>query len=459
MATLLRQHAPQAARANGGVCADLYAERVVLPRVALLLALAGLAIFSALATRRLRFRRRARTRPFSQVVFVQKEDPAASAYVQKETEINSGGSSTGTKQRQQQQKHTQDMQLRKWFAALLTVGVVSTTVFLLSFQSYEFGASSGAGGGTSLSRPRVVFSFTTISDRINNLQPVMDALVAQDGEGFDAIYVVVPRVYRKKPVEIPSWLTADIRKLNKSDFHGMTFATGVSAFHEKVRIILLDTDFGPASKVLGALLVEHAPDTVIVYGDDDRIYPSQLCERALHHSAKFPNDVIAVLGGWISAEDSFYCGRSLEVGVNRVSFVGGAGGVAVKRKFFGLGKATLPAFEVANMSKSCFLGDDYYLSHLMSARGVPRRLVYDSCWNIATVLPLYKNGGLSFADSTHLGGANVEHYQQCIRELGRDQDLSGDGEFGWLFMAAFSRTWGTIRGLGSWIQGKGFRTC
>ncbi|KAI9917147.1 hypothetical protein PsorP6_012998 [Peronosclerospora sorghi] len=116
-----------------------------------------------------------------------------------------------------------------------------------------------------------------------------------------------------------------------------------------------DTDFGPASKVLGTLLVEHDSDTIIVYGDDDRHYPPQLSERVLYYTHKYPNDAIAVLGGWISAEDRFYCGRSLAVGLNSVSFVGGAGGVAVKRKFYGLGKATLPVFQVANMSKACFL--------------------------------------------------------------------------------------------------------
>ncbi|KAE9159405.1 hypothetical protein PF004_g31554, partial [Phytophthora fragariae] len=154
-----------------------------------------------------------------------------------------------------------------------------------------------------------------------------------------------------------------------------------------------------------------------------------------------------------------YCGRSLAVGVNSVSFVGGAGGVAVKRKFFGLEEKTMPAFEVANMSKACFLGDDYYLSHLLSRNGVRRRLVSDSCWNIEALTESFSYGGLSHAPSEHPGGANVEHYQQCIRELGKDQDLSHDGEFGSVFMFVFSHAWGIFRGLRNFCFGGEFVPC
>ncbi|GAB9476438.1 hypothetical protein Gpo141_00013504 [Globisporangium polare] len=457
MATLLRHYAtaPPLTGASG-VCVDRYAERVLIPRVALLSLLSGITILSTLVARRLCCRSRAQdARSYSQVKQEDEpEDEEPMVSVQKET------TGSGVK-KQRQQLTGQNTHLRRCVVALLGVGMVWTSIFLLSLQSYEFGTSSGGGGGTSFSssRPRVVFSFTTIDEGITKLQPTLDALVAQDGEGFDVIYVVVPRIYRKTPIEIPPWLVADVHALNRSDFHGITFATGASAYHEKVHIILLDTDFGPASKVLGTLLVENDPETIIVYGDDDRVYPPQLCERALHYTSKYLNEAIAVLGGWISAEDSLYCGRSLEVGVNSVSFVGGAGGVAVKRKFFGIGEASLPAFEIAKMSKACFLGDDYYLSHLLSNNGVPRRLVYDSCWNIENLRASYPHGGLSYAESQHPGGANVEHYQQCIRELGFDRDLSGDGEFGWAFMNLFAHTWGAVRGLSSWIGGSGFVAC
>lgn len=436
-------------RHSADVCVDLYVDHVMVPRVALLSLLAAIAIGFVLVVRRYclwrqqRAQRRAARITYSSVAL--KSPSTVDEAVSVEKAANSSV---------QHQWHDES-KFRKWFVYLLGASAMWTTIVLLSFQSFEISTAAESA----LGRPRVVFSFTTIPDGINKIQLTLDALVEQDGLGFDAIYVIVPRKYRKTPVEIPTWLLADTASLERSDFQGIGFATGTSAFHAKVHVVVLDTDFGPASKVLGTLLVEQDPDTLIVYGDDDRVYPSQLCERALHHSARFPNEAVAVLGGWISAEDSLYCGRSLEVGVNRVSFVGGAGGVAVKRKFFGMGRATLPAFAIMNLSKACFLGDDYYLSHVLSANGVPRRIVYDSCWNIENLRASYPHGGLSYAESSHPGGANVEHYQQCIRELGLDQDLSHDGEFGWLFMTTFAHTWGVVRGLGSWLRGDGFVPC
>ncbi|KAI9917701.1 hypothetical protein PsorP6_012886 [Peronosclerospora sorghi] len=167
--------------------------------------------------------------------------------------------------------------------------------------------------------------------------------------------VPVPRSRKEKVVDGAEIIMFENIKKECDAVAKFLTSEGFRSYHTKLKVIVLDTDFGPASKVLGTLLVEHDSDTIIVYGDDDRHYPPQLSERVLYYTHKYPNDAIAVLGGWISAEDRFYCGRSLAVGLNSVSFVGGAGGVAVKRKFYGLGKATLPVFQVANMSKACFL--------------------------------------------------------------------------------------------------------
>ncbi|CEG37379.1 uncharacterized protein PHALS_04973 [Plasmopara halstedii] len=411
---------------SSDTCIDLYAERIMIPRISLLSVVTGLGIILLFI---LRYRRR-RTRQSAQLLREK---------VVLET--------------------TEDIYTtrKRWFFCFLTIAMVWINIFLYSFNS------SIAMGATSMSRaqarPRTVFSFTTTPIGINEIQRTIDALIYQEGDGFDVVYIIVPRFYREKEVEIPSWLLPDVSMLKQLESYGFMFATSTSPYHDKLRLVVLDTDFGPSSKVLGTLLVEQDPDTIIVYGDDDRIYPPQLCERALHYTHKYPHDVIAVLGGWISAEDGLYCGRSLEVGVNSVSFVGGAGGVAVKRKFFGLDEETIPAFQVINMSKACFLGDDYYLSHLLSRNGIRRRLVSDSCWNIEALTESFSHGGLSYAPSEHPGGANVEHYQQCIRELGRDQDLSRDGEFGSFCMFFVSRIWGVVRGLRNLIFNGHFVSC
>ncbi|GMF11424.1 unnamed protein product [Phytophthora lilii] len=411
----------------GDTCIDLYAEKVMIPRISLVSVLAGLAVFAALLIGRRRRRTRQSAKLLREKVVVQTAP---------------------------EDDHTSR---KRWFACCLATAVAWVTIFLCSFNASTAMASTAMSAAQA--RPRIVFSFTTTPRGINEMRPTVDALVHQEGDGFDVVYVVVPRMYRGDVVDVPKWLLDDKTPLNRTDFRGIPFATGKSPYHEKLRLIVLDTDFGPASKVLGTLLVEQDPDTIIVYGDDDRIYPTQLCERALHYTHKFPKDAVAVLGGWISAEDNLYCGRSLAVGVNSVSFVGGAGGVAVKRKFFGMEEATMPAFEITNMSKACYLGDDYYLSHLLSRNGVRRRIVSDSCWNIESLTESFSHGGLSYAPSEHPGGANVEHYQQCIRELGKEHDLSRDGEFGSIFMFLFSRVWGILRGLRNFYFGGEFVSC
>jgi len=85
------------------------------------------------------------------------------------------------------------------------------------------------------------------------------------------------------------------------------------------------------------LLVEQDPDTIIVYADDDRKYFPQLTERVVYYTSKHPNQAPAVLGGWLGHENLLYCGRSLEIGVNRISVLGGAAAVVVYRKHFGMG--------------------------------------------------------------------------------------------------------------------------
>ncbi|KAG6948538.1 hypothetical protein JG688_00015109 [Phytophthora aleatoria] len=305
----------------GDTCIDLYAERVMIPRISLFSLLTGLSVLTVLFIRHRRRRTRQSAKLLREkVVLESSEDPHTSR--------------------------------KRWFACFLATTVAWITIFLCTFNSST--AKTSTSMSAAQARPRTVFSFTTTPRGIDEMQPTVDALVHQEGDGFDAVYVIVPRTYRDKVVDIPTCLA---------------------------------------------------------------------------------------------------------IGVNSISFVGGAGGVAVKRKFFGMGEATMPAFEVANMSKACYLGDDYYLSHLLSRNGVRRRLVADSCWNIETLTESFSHGGLSYAPSEHPGGANVEHYQQCIRELGKDQDLSRDGEFGSAYMFLFSRTWGVLRGLRNLYFGGEFVSC
>jgi hypothetical protein len=425
-------------------CRELYSEAILLPRVAMLVL--AVAFCAALV---MCMSRRSRRHGVHHEQL--QEDEQLKAPTEDAVSVSSKAPVLPTAS-----APATDAVWRRRMKLAIVAGFVWTAMFLVSFSSYNFmstEASSGPG------RPRMVFSFTTTASSIDKIQPTLAALVNQSGEGFDTIYVVVPRVYRDERVTIPDWLVAPDAYHNASEFYGWKYALAQSAYHTKVQVLIIDKDFGPGSKVLGTLLVEQEPETIIVYGDDDRQYPRELAHRTLYYTTKFPREAVAVLGGWISTEDALYCGRSLEIGINRVSFVGGAGGVVVRRKFYGHGVATTAAFAVTELSKACFLGDDYYLSLVLSRNGIRRRVVYDSCWSINACEPSFGHWGLSGGKSSHPGGANVEHYQQCIRELGEENDLSVDAEFGQLFMMLFSRAWGVFRMLYNLVSGNAIVGC
>ncbi len=333
----------------------------------------------------------------------------------------------------------------------------------LEMTTPSFNLSMGIGmGKQQQQQQRFVFSFTTTASGVNKTQPTLDSLLSQKGtRGFDAIYVIVPQMYRSTKVEMPQWLlttttTTSSSSSNATSSHssfGWKFTLHTSTFDSRVHIVVLEKDFGPASKLLGTLLVEKDPNTIIVYGDDDRLVPSQLASRILFYSRKYGStDALGVMGGWVGQQTSSYCGRSLELGVNSVSMLGGAGIVAVRRKFY-----DETAFDVMKLSKSCFLGDDFYLSYILHRRKIRRRLIYDSCWTSKNIPPSYNHLGLSMQKSSHPGGPNVANYQNCMAEVG--DGVAWDGEFGYFFMNGVAQLWGLFRGVHNFFKGDGFVPC
>ncbi|EGZ09479.1 hypothetical protein PHYSODRAFT_305007 [Phytophthora sojae] len=113
---------------------------------------------------------------------------------------------------------------RRWFTCFLATSVAWVTVILCTFNSPTALASTSMSAEQA--RPHIVFSFTTTPRGI--MQPMVDALVRQEGDGFEAVYVIAPKVYRDQVVPIPEWLLDGRTKLNQSEFRGIMFATGAS---------------------------------------------------------------------------------------------------------------------------------------------------------------------------------------------------------------------------------------
>ncbi|GMF67245.1 unnamed protein product [Phytophthora fragariaefolia] len=200
MAATLRTSLGKNTPSIGDSCVDLYAERVMTPRILFLSLVVGLSALSALL---IRWRRRRRIRHLDGSV-VEKA-------MQEGTNMLSDDEHTTRK---------------RWFTCFLAATVAWIAMFWYIFNLST--ATELTSMNATPAPPRIVFSFTTTTEGIVQMQSTVDALVNQEGGGFDTVYVVVPRVYRDEVVHIPDWLLEDETTLSREEFRGITFAIGAS---------------------------------------------------------------------------------------------------------------------------------------------------------------------------------------------------------------------------------------
>jgi len=249
-------------------------------------------------------------------------------------------------------------------------------------------------------RARVVLAMTTFSTRLeltalSNIQNIMACK-------FDRLIVTVPLLYRNETGDhcnyndckeargvvdhntVDSIVSAFQEKFG--DFHPLKQSSNASMNFECGRIflqILRIPDFGPATKILGALMVEKDPSTIIVTVDDDVPYPRVVIEalatlsppdavvcRTCQHYVKgdwFHEDRVGGLTLALRWSNAVYCPGWI---------MGVAGAV------YRVGMFHEDVFEEARkLSRDCFLNDDVWLSGYLKNKGVPR-----------IMLPIYKDG-------------------------------------------------------------------
>lgn len=118
-----------------------------------------------------------------------------------------------------------------------------------------------------------IISLTTVPPRFAGLAPVLQSLLRQTAE-IDEIRLYVPRRFRRFPC---------------SDGQLPKVPSGV-------RVIPVDEDFGPASKVLHAARDLSGHSVPILFCDDDRLYSSNWAEGLLAAHRKRPKECIATIG-------------------------------------------------------------------------------------------------------------------------------------------------------------------
>ncbi len=246
---------------------------------------------------------------------------------------------------------------------------------------------------------RMVISLTTTPARIGFTREMLTALADQT-DAFSAILINIPhRLSRTGEIyDVPHWMgTIEKLRINRC------------------------TDYGPATKLLGALECEADPDTLIVTVDDDVLYPRWMIEAYRRCAAE--NDGCAYcMTGFNIPDPSAVAVKLARGALERVEDHGadvqvaaGYGSCLYKRSFF---DDTI--FDVLKLPDFLVYSDDIYLSNYLAARRIGIKTVFfNGCggagfWD-AKVLPY----GLE-RDALHRNpevGTNRERYSRAIDYL------------------------------------------
>lgn len=131
-----------------------------------------------------------------------------------------------------------------------------------------------------VNKPRVVATLTTMPGRYDKLIHTVKSLYDQ----VDIIYLALPPMVRRLKQSYPP-LPDEITRY--------------------VTIVPTLDDYGPITKLLGALNTEKDPNTLILSVDDDMIYPPDLVEKLVANLQHQPNAVIAT-GGYTFSNSFFH---------------------------------------------------------------------------------------------------------------------------------------------------------
>lgn len=218
---------------------------------------------------------------------------------------------------------------------------------------------------------RVVVSFSTIPSRCDKLESTLVSLAAQTRKP-DTIYLSVPRFSLRENKEYP------IKALAKTI---KRILPGVG------RVAIVEEDYGPLTKLMGALIYEKDPNTLIITVDDDQQYDAKLVETLVHGSETHPNSAICLCGHVVGKFPNlwgFRCSRG-EVGPvkktyldpnTRVDIVSGWCGVLYPRGVFG-SEVPHPSMEDMrkNTLKILHRHDDLYISAWLDLLKVDKYIV------------------------------------------------------------------------------------
>lgn len=191
---------------------------------------------------------------------------------------------------------------------------------------------------------RVVVSLTTTPKRLLNIDETLKSLLDQSMQA-NKIYLCIPYRFSKtgEPYIIPPYLQ-DLQSIE----------------------IVRCEDYGPATKLLPVLnKVSH--DNIIIYLDDDNIYPYRLIETLVSASDKYPDSAICVEGLHFNKSALKTYKQVSALKVKKVDIVQGYAGVLVKPKYF-----SPEIFNYLHAPQEFFFNDDFWISYHLAQNNIDR---------------------------------------------------------------------------------------
>ena len=216
---------------------------------------------------------------------------------------------------------------------------------------------------------RLVYSLTTNPERVWSVWRTINSLINQEWKP-DLIQVNIPHVYLRTNQTFDNLDKVDILK------------------HPLVKVHRC-RDYGPITKLMGALETETDPETLIVVVDDDWLYPNYDAKMMRQFAATEPD--FAVVG---HCGDTLLTNPESDFGVppfsnfkqnSRASpcccrFLEGFGSVGYRVRFFQNASAPVISFvsylDVVLQHKKCFRTDDLVISNYLAMQGIQAVLLF-----------------------------------------------------------------------------------
>ena len=268
--------------------------------------------------------------------------------------------------------------------------------------------------------PRTVVSISSFSQRVFHLKGCLDSVFAQS-QLPDRIIISIPKKFRSTE-KTACWFFDndcyhDVNQRHNeseediiawfSDYVGAPYedANKTSNVYEigTLTVQFLEEDWGPATKLIGALLLEAHPETVVITLDDDVVYHRDTVKYLATHVQE--NTVLSFgCEMWNAANIEFIAFGGMADIVTYSStprvcrgWVLGWIGVAYHVSFFGIDILTV----LKSLPRGCFYNDDIWLSGYLSRRGVqkvyvpnelvPQKHTRDATFSLSTIVDSHIN--------------------------------------------------------------------